>query len=102
MFAVVNIGGQQFKVLENNAYYVPKLSEEPESEVIFDDILLLGDDKKVKVGNPSVKDAKVTAKVLEHLKDDKIIVFKKKRRKSYRKFKGHRQQITKIEVTKIG
>jgi large subunit ribosomal protein L21 len=102
MFAVVNIGGQQFKVSENNAYYVPKLSEEPDTEITFDDILLLGDDKKVKVGNPSVKNAKVTAKVLEHLKDEKIIVFKKKRRKSYRIFKGHRQQLTKIEVTKIG
>jgi large subunit ribosomal protein L21 len=102
MFAVVNIGGQQFKVSANNAYYVPKLSEEPDTEITFDDILLLGDDKKVKVGNPSVKNAKVTAKVLEHLKDEKIIVFKKKRRKSYRIFKGHRQQLTKIEVTKIG
>ncbi len=101
MFAVVNIAGQQFKVSENNAYYVPKLSEEPEAEVTFDDILLLGDDKKVKVGNPSVKGAKVTAKILEHLKDEKIIVFKKKRRKGYRKFNGHRQQLTKIEVTKI-
>ena len=102
MFAVVNIAGQQFKVYEKNAYYVPKLSEEPEAEVTFDDVLLLGDDKKIKVGSPGVKGAKVTAKVLEHLKDDKIIVFKKKRRKSYRKFNGHRQQLTKIEVTKIG
>ena len=102
MFAVVNIAGQQFKVFENNAYYVPKLPEELESEVTFDDILLLGDDKKVKVGSPNVKDAKVTAKILEHLKDEKVIVFKKKRRKGYRKFNGHRQQLTKIEVTKIG
>ena len=102
MFAVVNIGGQQFKVSENNAYYVPKLSAEPDTEVTFENILLLGDDKKVKIGNPGVKDARVTAKVLEHLKDEKIIVFKKKRRKSYRRFKGHRQQLTKIEVTKIG
>ena len=101
MFAVVNIAGQQFKVFENNAYYVPKLSQEPDSEVTFDDILLLGDDKKVKLGSPSVKGAKVTAKVLEHLKDEKVIVFKKKRRKGYRKFNGHRQQLTKIEVTKI-
>jgi len=101
MFAVVNISGQQFKVSENNAYYVPKLSEEPEAEVTFDDVLLLGDDKSIKVGNPSVKGAKVTAKILEHLKDEKVIVFKKKRRKGYRKFNGHRQQLTKIEVTKI-
>jgi len=101
MFAVVNIGGQQFKVSENNAYYVPKLSEEPEAKVTFDDVLLLSDDKNIKVGNPSVKGAKVTAKILEHLKDEKVIVFKKKRRKGYRKFNGHRQQLTKIEVTKI-
>ena len=102
MFAVVNIAGQQFKVFENTAYYVPKLAEEIEAEVTFNDILLLGDDKKVKVGSPTVKDAKVTAKVLEHLKDKKVIVFKKKRRKGYRKFNGHKQQLTKIEVTKIG
>lgn len=101
MFAIVNIAGQQFKVSENNAYYVPKLSEEPEAKVTFDDVLLLGDDKNIKVGNPSVKGAKVTAKIMEHLKDEKVIIFKKKRRKGYRKFNGHRQQLTKIEVTKI-
>ena len=102
MYAVVNIAGQQFKVFENNSYYVPKLSNEPESEITFDDVLLLGGDKKIKVGSPSIKGAKVEAKVLEHLKDDKVIVFKKKRRKGYRKFNGHRQQLTKIQVTKIG
>lgn len=102
MYAVVNIAGQQFKVSENNSYYVPKLSDKPETEITFDDILLVGDDKKIKVGSPSVKGAKVHAKVLEHLKDEKVIVFKKKRRKGYRKFNGHRQQLTKIEVTKIG
>jgi len=102
MYAVVNIAGQQFKVFENNSYYVPKLSNEPESEITFDDVLLLGDNKKIKVGRPSIKGAKVEAKILEHLKDDKVIVFKKKRRKGYRKFNGHRQQLTKIQVTKIG
>lgn len=102
MYAVINIAGQQFKVSENKSYYVPKLSDDPESEITFDDVLLVGDDKKVKVGSPAVKGAKVQAKVIEHIKDDKIIVFKKKRRKSYRKFNGHRQQLTKIEVTKIG
>ncbi|MGD8306631.1 MAG: 50S ribosomal protein L21 [Ignavibacteria bacterium] len=101
MYAVVNIAGQQFKVSENKSYYVPKLSDDPESEITFDDVLLVGDDKKVKIGSPAVKGAKVQAKVIEHIKDDKIIVFKKKRRKSYRKFNGHRQQLTKIEVTKI-
>lgn len=102
MYAVVNIAGQQFKVFENNSYYVPKLSDKLESEITFNDILLLGDDKKIKVGSPSVKGVKVHAKVLEHLKDEKVIVFKKKRRKGYRKFNGHRQHLTKIEVTKIG
>ena len=102
MFAVVDIAGQQFKVSENATYYVPRLSDKPESLVTFKNVLVVGDDKKTKIGNPSISGAKVTAKVLEHLKDDKVIVFKKKRRKSYRKFNGHRQQLTKIEITKIG
>jgi len=63
--------------------------------------LLLADDKGTKIGNPSISGAKVTAKVLEHLKDDKVIVFKKKRRTGYQKSNGHRQMLTKIEVTKI-
>ena len=102
MFAVVDILGQQFKVSENTKYYVPRLKQEPESEVIFDQVLLLSDGKETKVGSPVVKGAKVTAKVLSHLKDDKVLVFKKKRRKGYRKLNGHRQQLTRIEVTQIG
>ncbi len=102
MFAVVNIAGQQFKVSENNTYYVPHLSVEPEKEVTFDKVLLVDTDKEIKIGNPSVDGIKVTARVLEHIKDDKVIVFKKKRRKGYKKKNGHRQQLTKIEVTKIG
>jgi large subunit ribosomal protein L21 len=102
MFAVVDILGQQFKVVENTKYYVPRLNQEPESEVTFDQVLLLSDGKETKVGSPVVKGAKVTAKVLSHLKDDKVIVFKKKRRKGYRKLNGHRQQLTRIEVTQIG
>lgn len=102
MIAVVDILGQQFKVSENTKYYVPRLKQEPESEITFDQVLLLSDGKETKVGSPVVKGAKVTAKVLEHTKDDKILVFKKKRRKGYRKQNGHRQQLTRIEVTKIG
>jgi len=102
MFAVVDILGQQFKVAENTKYYVPRLKEEPESEVTFDQVLLLSDGKETKVGSPVVKGAKVTAKVISHLRDDKVIVFKKKRRKGYRKLNGHRQQLTRIEVTQIG
>lgn len=102
MIAVVDILGQQFKVTENTKYYVPRLTQEPESEVTFDQVLLLSDGKETKVGNPLVKGAKVTAKVLEHTKDDKVLVFKKKRRKGYQKLNGHRQQLTRIEVTQIG
>lgn len=102
MLAVVDIQGQQFKVTENAKYYVPKLKADPDSEITFDKILLLDDGKTTKVGAPVVEGAKVTAKVLEHLKDDKVIVFKKKRRISYKKTHGHRQHLTRIEVLKIG
>ncbi len=102
MFAVVDILGQQFKVSENTKYYVPRLDKEPDSEITFDKILLLSDGKETKIGSPVVEGAKVTAKVLSHLKDDKVLVFKKKRRKGYRKLNGHRQQLTRIEVTQIG
>jgi large subunit ribosomal protein L21 len=101
MFAVVNIAGQQFKVLENEKYYVPRLKAEPNAELTFDSVLLLGDENGTKVGSPTVQGAKVQAKVLEHLKDEKVIVFKKKRRISYRRKRGHRQFLTRIEVTKI-
>lgn len=101
MFAVVDIAGQQFKVTENAKYYVPRLQAEPNAEVVFDNVLLLNDDKTTKIGTPSVQGAKVYAKVIEHLKDDKVIVFKKKRIISYKKTRGHRQQLTRIEVTKI-
>jgi len=102
MFAVVDIAGQQFKVAENTKYYVPRIAADQDSTVTFDNILLLSDGKNTKVGAPKVEGAKVTAKVLEHLKDDKVVVFKKKRRKSYKLKRGHRQHLTRIEITKIG
>ncbi|MBK7230407.1 MAG: 50S ribosomal protein L21 [Ignavibacteriales bacterium] len=102
MIAVVDILGQQFKVSENTKYYVPRLTQEPDSEITFDQVLLLSDGKETKVGSPVIKGAKVTAKVISHLKDDKVLVFKKKRRKGYQKMNGHRQHLTRIEVTKIG
>lgn len=101
MYAVVDIAGQQFKVEENVAYYVPKLHTEVNKSVTFDNVLLFSDGKSTSIGPPLVKGAKVKAKVVEHIKDDKIIVFKKKRRKSYRVKNGHKQQLSKIEVTKI-
>ncbi|MFZ1683877.1 MAG: 50S ribosomal protein L21 [Candidatus Zixiibacteriota bacterium] len=102
MIAVVDILGQQFKVSENTKYYVPRLTQEPDSEITFDQVLLLSDGKETKVGSPVIKGVTVTAKVLSHLKDEKVLVFKKKRRKGYQKMNGHRQHLTRIEVTKIG
>ena len=101
MFAIIDVLGNQFKVSENEKYYVPRMNEEIDSEVTFSSVLMVSDDKKVKIGAPEIKGAKVTAKVLEHLRDDKVIVFKKKIRKGYRKKNGHRQGLTRIEILKI-
>jgi len=101
MFAVVDIAGQQIKVEENKKFYVPKLAAEPNTEVVFDKVLLIGDDKQTKIGAPILANAKVIAKVVEHLKDEKVLVFKKKRIISYKKLRGHRQQLSQIEITKI-
>jgi len=101
MFAIINVLGDQIKVLENNKYYIPRLKDKVDSEVTFNSVLMVGDAKGVKVGTPEVEGAKVTVKVLEHVRHDKVIVFKKKIRKGYRKKAGHRQQYTKIEVLKI-
>lgn len=101
MVAVVEIAGQQFKVTEKGKYYVPRLKEKPEASITFDNVLLLADDKGTKIGSPFVGGAKVSAKVIEHMKDEKVIVFKKKRRTGYQKSNSHRQLLTRIEVTKI-
>ncbi len=101
MFAVVDIAGSQFKVVANDKLHVPLLKLEKGASVTFDRVLMFGDDKNVKIGNPTVKGASVSATVLEHVKADKVIVFKKKRRKGYRVKKGHRQDYTKIEITNI-
>ena len=102
MYAVVEIAGYQFKVAPSNKYFVPKLEGETGTKVEFDKVLLLADEKNIKVGAPIVDGVKVEATVLGHVKDDKVIVFKKKRRKGYRVKRGHRQQYTEIEITNIG
>ena len=102
MFAVVDIAGQQFKVSEKIQYYVPKLNEEIEKDITFKNVLLLSDENGTKIGNPFLSGVEVKAKVISHVKDDKVIVFKKKRRTGYDKKNGHRQQLTKIEITNIG
>ena len=101
MFAVVEISGMQYKVNNAEKLYVPKLENEVGSTVKFNKVLLLSDDKAIKVGAPTVTGASVEAKVLGHVRDEKVIVFKKKRRKGYRVRRGHRQQYTQIEITSI-
>jgi len=102
MFAVVEIGGQQHKVGPAERVFVPKLKAEIGSKVKFDTVVLLSDENNVRIGNPFLKGVTVEAKVLGFVKDKKVIVFKKKKRKGYRVRKGHRQQMTELEITKIG
>ncbi len=102
MFAVVDVAGQQLKVSPAERVFVPRLDEKVGTSVKFEHVLLVSDDKKVSVGNPYVKNVSVSAKVLDHVKDDTVIVFKKKRRKGYRLRRGHRQQYTEVEITNIG
>lgn len=101
MYAIVNIAGQQFKVSEKQQVYVHRLSAEEGENVEFDQVMLVDNDGKVKVGTPVLKGASVKAKVIDHVKGDKVIVFKKKRRKGYRVKRGHRQMFTKIEIETI-
>lgn len=101
MYAIVEIAGQQFKVEKEQKIFVHRLEGEEGAKVDFDKVLLFDDDKNVKVGTPVVKGVKVSAKILEHLKGDKVIVFKKKRRKGYQKQNGHRQYLSKIQIEDI-
>jgi large subunit ribosomal protein L21 len=101
MYAIVEIAGQQFKVERGVKVYVHRLDANEGAKVEFDKVLLVDNGGKVQVGTPSIDGAKVAATVLSHLKGDKVIVFKKKRRKGYQKSNGHRQQLTQILVQGI-
>ena len=101
MYAIVEIAGQQFKAEKGRKLYVHRLSGEEGTSLSFDKILLTDNDGQVKVGTPVVEGAVVSAKILNHLKDDKVIVFKKKRRKGYQVKNGHRQYLTQIEIEDI-
>jgi large subunit ribosomal protein L21 len=101
MYAIVNIAGQQVKVSENQPVIVNRLNAEEGTVVSFDQVILVDNDGKVSTGKKAVSGATVSAKVLSHLKGDKVIVFKKKRRKGYQKSNGHRQQFTKIQIESI-
>lgn len=102
MYAIVDIAGQQFKVAKDQKVYVHRLDANTGSKVSFDQVLLLDDGGKITVGAPAIANASVEAKVVKHLKDDKVIVFKKKRRKGYRVKNGHRQSLTEIVIESIG
>jgi large subunit ribosomal protein L21 len=101
MYAIVEIAGQQFKVQEGQEVFVHRLEGEPGADVKFEKVLLLDNEGKIKVGTPIVKGANVNAKIVSHMKADKIIVFKKKRRKGYQKSNGHRQYLSKIKIENI-
>ena len=101
MYAIVEIAGQQFKVSKDLKVYVHRLSNDEGSKVTFDKVLLVDDNGTITLGAPAVEGASVEAKVLQHLKGDKVIVFKKKRRKGYKKRNGHRQYLTQILVEGI-
>ena len=101
MYAIVEIAGQQFKVEKDQQVFVHRLDNKEGSKVEFDNVLLIDNDGKVKVGAPAISGAKVTAKVVSHLKGDKVVVFKKKRRKGYKVKNGHRQAFTEILIQKI-
>lgn len=101
MYAIVEMAGQQFKVAKDQKVYVHRLQTEEGEKVIFDKVLLLDDNGSVTIGAPVIDGAAVEAKVIKHLKGDKVIVFKKKRRKGYRKKNGHRQYLTEIVVEGI-
>jgi large subunit ribosomal protein L21 len=101
MYAIVEIAGQQFKVQKDQKIFVHRLDAEAGKKVDFDKVLLVENDGKVTLGAPAVKGAKVSAKVEEHVKGDKVIVFRKKRRKGYKKKNGHRQCFTAITITDI-
>ncbi len=101
MYAIVDIAGQQFKVQKDQKIFVHRLEAEEGTEMNFDKVLLVDNEGKVTIGAPTVANAKVTAKVLDHVKGDKVIIFKKRRRKGYKLKRGHRQQFTQIQIGEI-
>jgi|SRR6218665_572747 len=101
MYAIVEIAGQQFKVSKDLKVYVHRLADKEGDAISFAKVLLLDDNGTITLGAPAVEGASVEAKVLQHLKGDKVIVFKKKRRKGYKKRNGHRQSLTQIQISGI-
>lgn len=101
MYAIVEIAGQQFKVEKDQKVFVHKLNAEVGAKLDFDKVLLVDNGGKITLGAPAINGAKVSVEVLDHVKGDKVLVFKKKRRKGYQKLNGHRQQFTAIKIADI-
>jgi large subunit ribosomal protein L21 len=101
MYAIVEIAGQQFKVEKEDEIFVHRLEGEPGTKVEFNEVLLVDHDGKISIGTPHVEGSKISGKILEHARGDKVIVFKKKRRKGFQKESGHRQDFSKILIEKI-
>ena len=101
MYAIVEIAGQQFKVQKDQKVFVHRLSAEAGTKVTFENVFLVEKDGQVTLGAPAIEGAKITAEVLDHVKGDKVIIFKKKRRKGYAVKNGHRQQFTTLKITGI-
>ena len=101
MYAVVRTGGKQYRVVTGDQVKIEKILGEVGQEVRFEDILMIGGAEEVKIGTPQVPGASVTGKILEQDRSKKVLVFKKKRRKGYKKLQGHRQAYTRVEITGI-
>lgn len=101
MYAVIKTGGQQFRVTKGDKLSVQKLEAEAGKSITLEEVMMINDGKTAKVGTPLVSGAKVTAKVVEQTRGDKVVIFKKKRRQNYRRTRGHKQQLTVIEITDI-
>jgi large subunit ribosomal protein L21 len=101
MYAIVEIAGQQFKVEQNDEIFVHRLEGEPGIKIEFDQVLLLDNDGKISVGKPLLEGTSITGKIVDHVRGDKVVVFKKKRRKGYEKESGHRQDFTRVMIENI-
>ncbi|HRQ60419.1 MAG TPA: 50S ribosomal protein L21 [Alphaproteobacteria bacterium] len=101
MFAIMRTGGKQYRVQKGDKLRVEKLDVTADQNITIDDVLMVSDGKSVKVGEPAVKGASVLARVIDQVRNDKITIFKKKRRQNYRRKKGHTQNMTLIEITDV-
>ena len=102
MYAIVEIAGQQFKVEKNDDIFVHRLEGEPGTKIVFDQVLLVDNNGKISVGKPLVDGITVSGTLVEHVRGDKVVVFKKKRRKGFEKETGHRQDFSKVQIENIG